>query len=116
MFTDDIADDSDDRDIESRVSKVARKYSINRDDFRFFYYLLTNQETAKRVEEYVINFVEQEDGAVFREVNFAQREELLPRLDYNQTESKPILQYLSQITSIGVIGFNTNDLFCQTIQ
>jgi len=112
LFTDDIRDDSaEDGNIESKILSLVRKYGINRKDFKFFYYLLTNRETAKRVGEYVINFVEKEDGVIIREVNFAQKEELLPRLNYNQSEYKSIFQYLSQITSIGVINFKTNDKF-----
>lgn len=112
LFTDDIRDDStEDVNIESKLLSLVRKYDINRKDFKYFYYLLTNRETAKRLKEYIINFVEKEDGSIFREVNFAQKEELLPRLNYNQIEYESIFKYLSQITSIGVVSFRTNDKF-----
>ncbi len=112
LFTDDIRDDSTEiENIETKIQRISRKYNINRNDFRFFYYLLTNQETGKRIGEYVINFVEKEDGVVFREVNFAQRDELISRMNFNQTHTKKIFQYLSQVTSIAVIDFKTGDKF-----
>jgi len=112
LFTDDIRDDAvEDGLIEQKISRLIRKHNIKRNDFRFIYYLLTNQEPGKRVREYIINFVENEDGAIIREVNFAQQNEYIERMNFNETEKKPIFQYLSQVTSLAVINFKTNDKF-----
>ncbi|MCK4965780.1 VWA domain-containing protein [bacterium] len=110
MFTDDINDDAnEDASINAKMMRLVRKYGISRNDFRYMYYLHTNQQTGKRVKEYVINFIEKEDGAIFREVNFAQKDDIIPRMDYNRTEQRAIFQYLSQVTSIAVISFKTGD-------
>ncbi len=108
VFTDDIRDDSEeDVNVERRISRLVRRYDIKRDDFRYIYYLSINQEAGKRVHEYILNFVEKENGVVFREASFAERSELIPKMNFNDIAEKPIFQYLSQVTSIGVIGFNT---------
>lgn len=108
LITDDIADDSAHvAELGRGFEMIHRLFGVNNEDFRFMYYLLANREAGKSVPQHVATFVEQEDGAVIREFDPTRREEVIPRLNYNQKEELPSFKYSSQLSRIAIIPFKT---------
>lgn len=111
LFSDGIGESTIPQNLAAGFDVLQRRYQINREDFRFFYYIHTNpQIEGARVDENIITFAEREDGKVKRAVDINNvGEELIEELAYNRVEGSRSLQYLSQISKIAVLDFNTRN-------
>ena len=107
IFTDAISE-SPSQSIQRQLDNLSRRFSVGRDDFKYIYLIHTNPRGAEKVREELIAFVEKEDGKVFRKIEITDRNQVnVSTLKYNNISDQGIFKYLSQITKIAVIGFNT---------
>lgn len=107
MFTDGIME-SPPRSIERDLMNIIRRFNVNRDDFRFIYLVHTNPRGDEKLSDELISFVEKEDGKVFRKIEITNRNQIsVGSLQFNNIDQQGIFKYLSQITKIAVLGFNT---------
>jgi len=111
LFSDGIDESFLPQNLAAGFDVLQRRYQISRDDFRYFYYIHTNPQIERaRVDENIITFAESEDGKVKRAVDINNvGEELIEELAYNRVEGSRTLQYLSQISKIAVLDFNTRN-------
>ena len=114
LFSDGIDESTLPHNLSAGFETIHRQYQINRDDFRYFYYIHTNPKTEGiRLDENIILFAEREDGKLKRSVdlnNVDVTEQLISEINYNNMGESNTLQYLSQISKIAVLEFNTQNL------
>jgi len=109
LFTDGIYDGEFDLSkFKSDIEALLRRYNINRDDFRYFYYVFTNVRGEEKVNYDLVSLVEEENGKVFRKVDVNNRDHItLGGLNYENISSKEIFRYFSQITRLAILPFNS---------
>jgi hypothetical protein len=114
VFSDGIDESTLPHNLATGFETIQRRYQVNREDFRYFYYIHTNPKTeGLRLDENIILFTEREDGKLKRSVdlnNVDVGEELIKDINYNGMGESNTLQYLSQISKIAVLEFNTQNL------
>ena len=119
LFSDGIDESTISHSLAREFDIIKRRYQISRDDFRYFYYIHTNpQIEGARIDENIITFAESEDGKIKRAVDINNvGEEFIGELAYNSVEGSNVLQYLSQISKMAVLDFNTGDFgsFCEPL-
>jgi len=112
IFSDGIDDSSTPHNLETAFNSIMRRYQLDREDFRYAYYLHTNPRgEGVKVDDSIITFVEKENGKVFRALDIANvGEEFVQELAYNNIAQRSSLRYQSQITRIAVVDFNTKGM------
>ncbi len=112
VFSDGIDESTIPHNLAPGFDSIQRRFGLNREDFRFFYYVHTNPQTeGARVDDNIITFSEREDGKVRRSVDINNvGEELIAELNFNNVERGNAIQYLSQISKLAVLEFNTREL------
>ena len=112
LFSDGIDESSFPHNIATGFDAIQRKYQLNRDDFRFFYYIHTNPNTeGARIDDNIIAFSEREDGKVKRSVDINNVDEvLIEELNFNGVAEQTTLAYLSQLSKMAILEFNTRNL------
>jgi hypothetical protein len=110
IFTDGIYDGYfEEGEYARRLGAILRRYSINRDDFRYFYYVFANVRGAEKVDYDMISFIEDENGKTFRKIDVNNREHIqISDLNFEQVSTKEIFRYKSQITKLAILPFNTS--------
>jgi len=107
IFTDAIME-SPPQSIQRQLDNLARRFHVGRDDFKYIYLIHTNPRGAEKLPDELISFVEKEDGKVFRKIEVTDRNQVnVGSLQFNNISDQGIFKYLSQITKLAVIGFNT---------
>jgi len=88
LFSDGIDESVLPHNLEEGFNSILRQYQLNRDDFRYFYYLHTNPRTeGAKIDDSIIRFVEKENGKVFRSLNIANAgEDFVQEFQYNNIE------------------------------
>lgn len=111
LFSDGIDESALPHNIVTGLDAIQRRYLLNRDDFRFFYYIHTNPNTEARIDDNIIAFSEREDGKIKRSIDINNVDEvLIEELKYNGVEGQSALNYLSQISKMAILEFNTRNL------
>jgi hypothetical protein len=112
VFSDGIDESTLPHNLAPGFDSIQRRFELNREDFRFFYYVHTNPQTeGARVDDNIIGFSEREDGKVRRSVDINNvGEDLIAELNYNNVESGRAIQFLAQISNLAVLEFNTRNV------
>ncbi|MFC1556310.1 VWA domain-containing protein, partial [candidate division KSB1 bacterium] len=109
VFSDGLDDSVQPHNITDALNMLNRRYQLDRDDKRYFYYMHTNPSgEGTTLDENIIRFVEKENGKVFRSLDIGNADQqTLSELKYNGIERRPALAYESQLTRLAILDVNT---------
>ncbi len=90
---------------------IQRKYRINSNDFRFLYFVQSNVQGNEKVPNEIISIVEKENGRIYRKTDVSDANMIsVDQLRFNNIHRSSMFRYLSQVTKVAVLPFNTKGM------